>query len=351
MARRSESGFRDAMIDNIGEAAFACDKNGEIKIFNSDAAELFGFQKQEASGKKIWDIIKYPNLANIILNPARSKTPSKLEKVVLIEQKPFLIKIFSVCDRNGKVAGAAAIMRDLGEYARIEKALSNYVGNLSHELKAPLTAIKGYVETLLEGSYTANPEISRKFLQIINDETNRMAKLIVSLIDRKSGSASKPISSINPAVPLKAAIDLFRGVAAQKNITLETNIDENTPCIDANEESLRQIFVNILDNAVKFTGIKLGGTIKTACFPDGKNIRITISDTGIGIPQKHIPYIFNEFYRVNEGEAASLGGTGIGLSITKKLVEEISGTIEISGEEGEGAKVRITFPASAINRR
>ncbi len=348
MARRTEFCFREAMIENLDDAAVAVDKSGDVKVFNPAAAALFGTRAEDAIDRKIWEVIKYRELDNLIMDAARSKTPTRTEKVVLIGQTPYLIKIFTAINKNGKPFGAAATLRNLEEFLKIEKALSNYVDNISHEFKAPLTAIKGYVETLLEDSYASDPEVSRKFLQIINDETNRMTRLIVNMMDRSGGKRPWTVSSspIDPSIQLMQAVDLFRGMAARRNISIETEVSGGRQFITANEDALRQIFVNLLDNAVKFTGIKKSGRISVSCYPDGRSVRVVIADDGIGIPEAHLPRVFDKFYRVNEGAAAALGGTGLGLTITRKLCEEMGGSIDIQSKEGEGTRVRLTFPAS-----
>ena len=150
-----------------------------------------------------------------------------------------MIKIFQAL-KEDKLYGSIAILRNLSEYAKIEKALSNYVGNLSHELKAPLTAIKGYVETLLEESYFSNPEISRKFLQIINDETNRMTRMIVDLLDatRNENIKENNLSLVSPYKAIIQSVKLFEGLAKQKNIEIEMDVPENISFIMAREDFL-----------------------------------------------------------------------------------------------------------------
>ena len=167
MARRTEICFQEVITEHIDDAAFAVDKTGTLKIFNGRAAELFGVSSENAVNRKVWDVIKFQELNKLVMDAARNQSFLKIEKVVIIGQKlPFFIRIFPAFHKGGRLFGAVAILRNLGEYARIEEALSNYVDNISHELKAPLTAIKGYVETLLEEPYFSDPEISRKFLQM-----------------------------------------------------------------------------------------------------------------------------------------------------------------------------------------
>ncbi len=350
MARRTEICFQEILTEHMDDAAFAIDKTGEIKLFNTAAGALFGVSRDVALNKKIWDVIKIQELNRLILDAARNQESSKIEKVVIIGQKiPFLIKIFPAASKSMRRFGAVAIMKNLGEYARIEEALTNYVDDISHELKAPLTAIKGYVETLLDESYFTDPDVNRKFLQIINEETNRMTRMIVSMLDSSRGSETKKDRSsanlVEVSKVLKCAVDLFAGVAIRKNIEMIVDMADNLPYILADEDSLQQIFVNLLDNALKFTGVKKSGKINITAFPDGKVIKVRIVDTGIGISAEHLPFVFDRFYRVTEGDAALLGGTGIGLSIVKKLLDDISGTIKISSELGAGTSVTVIFPA------
>ncbi len=339
---RKESKLQDIAIENLEDATIAIDKNGVIKLLNKRAGDIFNITPKDSLGKKIWDVILVSEFNKLVLSMARDQNPNSIEKIIILQHnRPFQIKLFQALNDDGKVLGAIVILRDLSDFARIEEALNNYVANISHELKTPLTAIKGYVETLLEESYCSNPEISRKFLQIINDETNRMTRLIMSMLEMsKTGQKASPqqMKPVSVTKVLDEAVHLFSSVAEQKNITITAELPSGLPLVMAIEDSLKQVFINIIDNAVKYTGIKKSGEIKIDAMDAGRYLKISVTDTGIGIAKEHMDKLFERFYRVQEGPAAQLGGTGLGLSITKELIEEMSGKIEIKSEPDKGTK-------------
>ena len=344
---RKELKLQDIIVNNLEDAAVAVDKNGTLKLLNQQASKIFNISQQNAIGKKIWDVISFSEFNKLLLSVMRVQNNTFLEKIVILNHnRPFQIKFFRAISPEERTIGAIALLRDLSDFARIEEALNNYVANISHELKTPLTAIKGYVETMLESSYASEPEISKKFLQIINDETNRMTRLIMSMLDMSRNDSKVSLIELIPVSVKKVldtAINLFRSVAEQKNITFIADLPDDLPMVSATEDHLKQIFINLIDNAVKYTGINKSGQIKIDAIDAGKYLKISITDSGIGISQEYMPHLFERFYRVQEGPAAQLGGTGLGLSITKKLIEEMSGTIEIKSEPGNGTKVTFSL--------
>lgn len=344
---RKELKLQDIIVDNLEDAVAAVDKNGVLKLLNQQAGKIFNIAPKDVLGKKIWDAIPFSEFNKLLLSVMRVQNTTFLEKVVILNHnRPFQIKFFRAVNSEGRIIGAIALLRDLSDFAKIEKALNNYVANISHELKTPLTAIKGYVETMLETSYASDPEISKKFLQIINDETNRMTRLIMSMLEMSRSdnqTSSLELMPVSVKKVLETAVSLFKSVAEQKNIEIKTEIVDGLPMVCATEDRLKQIFINLIDNAVKYTGIKKSGQIKINAIDAGKYLRVSITDSGIGIPQEHMQNLFERFYRVQEGQAAQLGGTGLGLSITKKLIEEMSGTIEIQSEPDKGTKVTFSL--------
>ncbi len=343
---RKDNRLQESLIETLEDGAIAIDKNGNLKIANQKARNIFDITNNDISGKKIWEIITNSDFNKLILAAARESDFTSQEKILIIGHNiPFIVKAVRIAP-EGTVQGAIAILKDMSEFERIEKALNNYVANISHELKTPLTAIKGYIETLLEESYFQNPDISRKFLQIINDETNRMTRLIMTMLDISNPEkAHSPLllSSVSVFNVINEAAALFKRTAKEKKIKIEINVSPNLPAVLANTDALKQVFINTIDNAVKFTGIKKQGEIKIDAIESGKNIKISIADTGIGIAPEYLEKIFERFYRVPEGEATLLGGTGLGLSITKSLIESMSGSIEVKSELGKGTKFTFTL--------
>lgn len=348
MPRRVKSGLQEIILESVSEAILAIDKDGKIVIFNNHAASLFGILQNDAEGKKIWEISKFSEFNKILMAAVKEQDAKTREQIILFPQnRLFQVKIFPARYEDSKLVGAIAVLKDLSEFSKIEKAVNKYVANISHELKTPLTSIKGYVETLLENAYYSDPEISRKFLHIINEETNRMTRLILSMLELATLNETKQkierkAMSILPLI--NDAIRVLTPIAQQKNIILKIEVPDGLPYVLINEDKIKQVFINLIDNAIKFTGILKQGSVTVEARDENKFLRLNILDTGIGISQSHIDKIFERFYRVKEGPSAELGGTGLGLSITKEIIEEHEGTITVESEPGNGSKFSLTLP-------
>jgi two-component system phosphate regulon sensor histidine kinase PhoR len=348
MPRRIRSGLQDIVLENINDAVLAIDKDGKVIIFNAVAEKVFETTEKHALGKKIWEIIRFSEFNRIIMAAVKEAEAKTREQIILFpHDRLFQIKVFPARWDDSKLIGAIAILRDLSEFSRIEKAVNNYVSTVSHELKTPLTSIKGYVETLLEGAYYSDPEISRKFLQVINEETNRMTRLIMGMLEMATVGGAQQKLEVKP-VPIHTvindAVHVLMPIAQQNNIRLNVCVPDDLPYVLVNEDKIKQVFINLIDNAIKFTGLLKKGEVTIEARDENKYLRVNIIDTGIGIPPEHLEKIFERFYRVKEGPSSELGGTGLGLSITRDIIEEHKGTISVESTPGKGSKFNVTLP-------
>jgi two-component system phosphate regulon sensor histidine kinase PhoR len=229
---------------------------------------------------------------------------------------------------------------------------SEFVANVSHELKTPITAVKGFAETLLAGALD-DKEIAKSFLQIIFDESERLNRLIGDILElSKIESKRIPLqfSPVEMRSLVERSLHMMQAEAEKKHITLEMQVEEDI-YIEADEDRLRQILINLLSNGISYTPD--GGKVKVKIEPlhsstdrdnEYERVRLTISDSGIGIPKKDLPRIFERFYRVDKARSRVSGGTGLGLSIVKHLVDLHKGTIQVESEVGIGTKFLIDLP-------
>ena len=348
MPRRVRSGLQEIILENINDAVLAIDRDGKIVIFNNLASGIFEISEDDALGKKIWEVVRFSEFNRILMATVKESEARTREQIILFpHNRLFQVKIFQARSDDSKLLGAIAILRDLSEFSKIEKAVNKYVANVSHELKTPLTSIKGYVETLLEGAYYSDPEISRKFLQVINEETNRMTRLILGMLELVSISGAQQeivVKSLSIHPIIQDAARVLIPMAQQNNITLDFHVPEDLPHVLINEDKIKQVFINLIDNAIKFTGLNKQGSVTIEARDENKYLKIHIIDDGIGISPEHIDRIFERFYRVKEGPPAELGGTGLGLSITREIIEEHKGTITVESQVGKGTKFTITLP-------
>ena len=224
---------------------------------------------------------------------------------------------------DGKVVGALAMIEDITEIRRLEQARTDFAANVSHELKTPpLTSIRGFVETLEAGAID-NPTMAHKFLRIIMLETERLTRLIndiLSISRLESGKDEVAIERIRLDKMAYDVADMLSIHAGEKDVTINAHINEKPTYIMGNPDRVEQMLINLVENAIKYN--KPGGSVTVQVFSNATEANVTISDTGIGIAEEHLPRLFERFYRVDKGRSRQMGGTGLGLAIVKHIVRD-----------------------------
>ena len=246
--------------------------------------------------------------------------------------------------QDGKVVGALAMVEDITELRRLEQVRTDFVANVSHELKTPLTSIKGFVETLLDGAIN-NPPMAEKFLKIIMLEAERLTRLIndiLSISKLESGMNDVPTERVQLDKMAFEVADMLRIHAEDKQGTSDAHRNKKPVYIIGNPDHVEQMLINLIENAIKYN--KPGGSVTVHVFGNDREANVTISDTGIGIPEEHLPRLFERFYRVDKGRSRSMGGTGLGLAIVKHIVRGMNGEIEVHSKFGEGTEFLVTLP-------
>ena len=250
----------------------------------------------------------------------------------------------STMRQDGQVVGALAMVEDITELRRLEQGRTDFVANVSHELKTPLTSIKGFVETLQNGAIN-NPEMAEKFLKIIMLEAERLTRLIndiLSISKLESGMTDVPTERIRLDKMAFEIADMLRIHAGEKKVTINAHMNKDPVYIIGNPDRVEQMLINLIENGIKYN--KPGGSVTVHVFGNEREANFTISDTGIGIAEEHLPRMFERFYRVDKGRSRSMGGTGLGLAIVKHIVRSMNGEIEVHSKLGEGTEFLVTLP-------
>ncbi len=237
------------------------------------------------------------------------------------------------------------MLRDVTEVRRLEAVRRDFVANVSHELKTPLTSIVGYAETLAAEAAEGGGTDTGRFAQTILDNARRMQRLVDDLLDLsriESGGWQPHPAVVDVAAAARDAFAPFADRAAGAGVTFETTVPPEATHVVVDPEALREIFTNLFDNSLRHT--PGGGRLRvTAELADG-GITVAVGDTGSGIPGEHLPRIFERFYRVDPGRSRAQGGTGLGLAIVKHLVEAHGGRVTAESTLGRGTTIRSTFP-------
>ncbi len=349
MAQRPVGKMLRLVFDNIEDGAIGIDKEGKILLLNPRMMALFKNLTSDVVGKKIWDVMEITDFTRTFISLVKDSNPQPLEQILPFpNNRVFSVKMIPVKGKDDRIMGAVAILKDLTDIHKMEVTVNEFVAMVSHELKTPLTSIKGFVETLLEGALN-NPDITRRFLQVINEETNRMTRLVINLLDltrliQENGNQDV-LRPINTSHFLKEGVKLFEPIAKEKGVNLSYDIEENMPTVYVNPDRLRQVILNLVDNALKYTGVKgKGGKVEVKAKQEGDFIVVQVSDTGVGIPPDEKDKIFQKFYRVSKGLAGQLGGTGLGLAITKEIIESYGGKIYVESVLDKGSTFTFTLP-------
>lgn len=245
---------------------------------------------------------------------------------------------------DGKVVGALAMVEDITEIRRLEQVRTDFAANVSHELKTPLTSIRGFVETLQNGAID-NPPMAHKFLRIIMMETERLTRLIndiLSISKLESGDDEVSVERLRLDKMAFDVADMLSIHASEKEVTINCHMNNEPVNIMGNSDRVEQMLINLIENGIKYN--KPGGSVTVQVFSNGIEANVAISDTGIGIAEENLPRLFERFYRVDKGRSRQMGGTGLGLAIVKHIIRSMGGGIEVHSKLGEGTEFLITLP-------
>ncbi|MGB9750328.1 MAG: ATP-binding protein [Caldisericia bacterium] len=320
----------NTILSSIEEGVLVTNSFGLITLNNKIFEDII--KEFDIKNKYYWEVIKNIEVIEFIKNVL--KTKETLKKEIFINNKNYLIKGFFLLTINEFVF----TFFDTSLIKKVEEVKRDFVRDASHELKTPLTAIKGFVETLEE-------EIGKnKYIEIIKRNIERMINIINDLLTLskiEDKDIKLEISEFDFLEMINNVIKIFSGKIKEKNLKVKIEIDNYDTKMKGDFYKLEQVFINLIDNAIKYTE---EGEIKINYFVKNSSVIIEIIDTGIGIPEEHIDRIFERFYVVNKSRSRKLGGTGLGLSIVKHIVLLHGGKIEVKSEVGKGSKFTITLP-------
>lgn len=335
----------ESVLDNMINGIVMIDRSGKIVLMNRRAEEALGFSARELVGRHYAEAKQQYELSQMIQEGLESKQHLREEITFYFPEERLLeLNLVPIHPEGNEFTGVLLVLQDVSAIRRLERMRSEFVANVSHELKTPITAVKGFAETLLGGA-VSDEETARSFLQIIYDESDRLNRLIGDILElSKIESRRVPLvfSPVEVDTFTHKSVKLMESEAARKSIELSMSIEPGL-YVEADEDRLRQIIMNLISNGINYT--PEGGRVSLKIESLGDDyIRIQISDSGIGIPKKDLPRIFERFYRVDKARSRSSGGTGLGLSIVKHLVELHKGTISVTSSVGVGSTFTIELP-------
>lgn len=346
---RDNEDLMQSVLANMTGGILMVDATEHVALINRKAERILHTKGELVLGKPYQELKRnYEFVKFMEEGIARKEAVQEERNVYDPEEKILHFDGVPMFEDNGNYRGMLFLVQDVTEIRKLERMRSEFVANVSHELKTPIAAVKGFAETLLAGG-VKDEETTRSFLQIIYDEGDRLNRLIGDLLEL-SKIESKRVPLEYAPVQLSELFDSLYEVllpaAEKKSISMSHDVPEHL-FIEADEDRLRQIFMNLLSNAISYS--LEGGKVRVSASiigegGDEEKVRILVSDTGIGIPKKDLPRIFERFYRVDKARSRSSGGTGLGLSIVKHLVDLHRGSIRVESKVGEGTTFILELP-------
>lgn len=332
------------LIENMGSALLLINTRGEIVLVNQACRDIFAFTEEEAIGHVYYDVVKEKEVSKFV--QAVFMTEQKQRKQVqfseALNNRYFDLYGAPILNKKEQLSGVVIVLHDITELKKLEQIRKDFVANVSHELKTPVTSIKGFAETLLDGAMEER-SLREKFLNIIYKESERLQLLVHDLLELSK--IEQPHFTLNwQKIELRGiveeVIELLSDQANESGVHLHMSCDGDT-VIDGDDERLKQIVINLVENALTYT--PAGGRIDLTLTGLEKTVLLVIKDTGIGIDKRDLPRIFERFYRVDRARTRQSGGTGLGLAIVKHLIEAHGAIIDVESVVGKGTTFTLTF--------
>jgi len=344
----AERGQIEAILASMTEGVLAVDQSGRVMLANPAIERMFSVVEPEIQGKTVRAGLRNNEISDLMEEAAqKNKLITREINIVTPIEGSFDAHASPIIGTNGKILGVVCVLHDTTEIKKLENYRSEFVANVSHELKTPLTAIRSYVETLLNGAID-DKEHNRDFLGKIDKHASNLSALIDDILEISKLESRRELGAFIPLDLYRLvdrAVDMVSEKARRKSIEIINNCRGEGLSIMGNEDHIYRAILNVLDNAVNYNFEN--GRIEIECEKGPDTIKLSIADTGIGIPEKDMPRIFERFYRVDKARSRDLGGTGLGLAIVKHVMNVHNAQVLAESEEGKGSKFTFIFPAAA----
>ncbi|GHU63674.1 hypothetical protein AGMMS49983_07660 [Clostridia bacterium] len=335
----------ESAVRQIGDGVIILAEGGDFALINEGAKTLLGLDDNDISGQDFDEVATGFSEKLEKKSIIEAAQEGRSGETVTVDGRYYRLGFASLRDEDGAARGAVCVISDVTESMKAESMQTDFVSNVSHELKTPLTTIKSYAETLLKAD-SADEVMTREFLEIIDSEADRMDLLVRELLSMTridSGAIGwKMVESDLPAL-VRSAMKKLDLEAKKKALIVNRMFAKELICpVEMDRGSIERVILNVLSNAIKYTDEK--GRIDVDIIQNENCVQIVISDNGIGIPEKDLPRVFERFFRVDKARSRQMGGNGLGLAISKQIVDAHGGEIEIESKYGKGTKVIVTLP-------
>jgi len=345
----NEKSRTQTIIQCMGDGLLVTNRDRQVVFCNPAGQRLLKIKRLRQPGETLEPLDRYPQFRDLVEEamslPEAQEMASRERSPQSPQDRALMANCAPVQDEKGQIIGTVTVLRDITELKELDKAKSTFVSLVAHELRAPLAAIEGYLDMLLEGVGLEDRKKAQKILDRSRERTRGLLVLIDDLLAisrMQPGRTVKDKEKLQVSNLLREVGELFKGKALERLIMIEIDFPEDLPQIVANREDLTRVFTNLLDNAIKYN--RVGGRIRVCARSEEGFLCIEIEDTGIGISKKDGEHIFEEFYRAKNKETRSITGTGLGLSIARKIIEAHKGHIDMESKVRQGSTFRVVLP-------
>ena len=344
----SQSNEIDLILRNMSDGLIAINSKHKIIKINKPAKLLLDIKTESVIGKSIQEAIRNSELQDLAITSLKNHSSSEKE-IVLYDgsDQYWRARATPLIDAQGDCVGSVVVLNDITKMRQLERIRRDFVANVSHELKTPITSIKGFVETLLDGALH-NTKDADKFLKIISSQSDRLDAIIEDLLslsrieeESESGKIFLEKNLLSPVI--NSSVFMCKKQLDDKLIDLKINCSSDV-IVKINPLLFEQALVNLIINAIKYSSSQ--GEIVIDVKNLNSNIEITVKDYGCGIPEEHLDRLFERFYRVDKSRSRHFGGTGLGLSIVKHIIQTHNGSVFVDSAVGKGTTFTISLPAN-----
>lgn len=341
-----EASRRETILACMAEGVLAVNTDMKVVFCNEAFAEAFSTRTPAPESRTLYEIVREPELRNILERVLKTGTAEK-DRLQLPSAAGRWFEARALPIGDVLRRGAVVVLHDITDLHRQEQLRKDFVADVSHELRTPLAAIRGYAETLLDGALE-DEQNNRKFVEIILSHAIRLNNiasdlLVLSELDSEQEPPAPP-TRVSLLEVVQSVLNTVEKTAAARGVKLNPSGCQNCAVIGLRYR-IEQVLINLVDNAIKFNRPDGEVRIECVCSPDGR-VRISVADTGIGIPNEDLKRIFERFYRVDKARSRPAGGTGLGLPIVKEVVDRMNGTISVESQLGRGSRFTILLPAA-----
>lgn len=351
LARRKNSQNRKRARDKdrlltvltyMNDGVMILSKSGYVRLMNPTACKLLEVAFEDVEDKSFVQVVRDYRIAELW----RECEAHNVQVMKTIEHQESLIRVVVTPFLRGNARGFLVIFQDMTEVSRLQTVRQSFVTNISHELRTPLASLRALAETLSETALD-DPPAARRFLERMEVEVDALAGLVDELSDLsriESGQMELRRESMSPAYVIRSSVDRLASQAERAQVTLAVEVADTLPKVAVDPDRIQQVLVNLIRNAIRFTPPR--GTIEISAVQVANHVTFIVKDNGAGIPQEHLPRLFERFYKVDSSRRSA--GSGLGLAISKHIVQAHGGTIWAESEEGRGSTFSFTLPPASL---